>query len=145
MGDVFQLPCAEVDKVEGELKAGLKGLDAKIDSRFDGLQHTINGLQSTLMLTGGAIIATLIAGTILLLGLLLLVRLAADGARPFDWIVLALRDQVAPPTINYENPDPDCDLDYVPNTARPMKLDAVLSNSFGFGGTNGTLILRKLT
>jgi 3-oxoacyl-[acyl-carrier-protein] synthase II len=58
--------------------------------------------------------------------------------------VLAIRDQVAPPTINLVNRDPQCDLDYVPNTARPMKIDVVLSNSFGFGGTNGTLVFHKL-
>jgi len=57
--------------------------------------------------------------------------------------VLAIRDQVAPPTTNYETPDPDCDLDYVPNQARQMKIDAVVSNSFGFGGTNGTLVFRR--
>jgi len=56
---------------------------------------------------------------------------------------LALRDQVAPPTINYEYPDPDCDLDYVPNKARPMEIEYALSNSFGFGGTNGCLILKR--
>jgi 3-oxoacyl-[acyl-carrier-protein] synthase II len=57
--------------------------------------------------------------------------------------VLAIRDQIAPPTINYECPDPDCDLDYVPNHARPMKIEYALSNSFGFGGTNGCLIFKK--
>jgi 3-oxoacyl-[acyl-carrier-protein] synthase II len=57
--------------------------------------------------------------------------------------VMALRDQVAPPTINYETPDADCDLDYVPNHARPMKIDYALSNSFGFGGTNGCLIFKR--
>jgi 3-oxoacyl-[acyl-carrier-protein] synthase II len=57
--------------------------------------------------------------------------------------VLAIRDQIAPPTINYECPDPVCDLDYVPNHARPMKLDYALSNSFGFGGTNGCLIFKR--
>ncbi len=57
--------------------------------------------------------------------------------------VLALRDQIAPPTINYEFPDPACDLDYVPNQARPMKIDYALSNSFGFGGTNGCLIFKR--
>jgi len=57
--------------------------------------------------------------------------------------VMALRDQVAPPTINYETPDADCDLDYVPNHARAMKIDYALSNSFGFGGTNGCLIFKR--
>jgi 3-oxoacyl-[acyl-carrier-protein] synthase II len=56
---------------------------------------------------------------------------------------LAIRDQIAPPTINYENPDPTCDLDYVPNQARPMAIDHALSNSFGFGGTNGCLIFSR--
>jgi 3-oxoacyl-[acyl-carrier-protein] synthase II len=57
--------------------------------------------------------------------------------------VLAIRDQVAPPTMNLENPDPLCDLDYIPNHARPMKIDYALSNSFGFGGTNGCLIFKR--
>src|SRR5580700_10347002 len=57
--------------------------------------------------------------------------------------VLAIQDQIAPPTINLEVPDPECDLDYVPNHARPMKIDYALTNSFGFGGTNGCLIFKK--
>ena len=57
--------------------------------------------------------------------------------------VMAIRDQIAPPTINYENQDPECDLDYVPNQARPMKIEYALSNSFGFGGTNGSLIFKR--
>ena len=59
--------------------------------------------------------------------------------------VLALRDQIAPPTINHEFPDPECDLDYVPNHARQMKIEYALSNSFGFGGTNGCLIFKRFT
>ncbi|HVZ19328.1 MAG TPA: beta-ketoacyl-ACP synthase II [Terriglobales bacterium] len=59
--------------------------------------------------------------------------------------VLALRDQVIPPTINYETPDPECDLDYVPNHARKIEMEYALSNSFGFGGTNGCLIFRRWT
>jgi 3-oxoacyl-[acyl-carrier-protein] synthase II len=59
--------------------------------------------------------------------------------------VLAIRDQIAPPTINYEFPDPECDLDWVPNQARPMRIDCALSNSFGFGGTNGCLIFKRYT
>ena len=57
--------------------------------------------------------------------------------------VLAIRDKIVPPTINYEIPDPDCDLDYVPNKARPMDIEYALSNSFGFGGTNGCLIFKR--
>jgi 3-oxoacyl-[acyl-carrier-protein] synthase II len=57
--------------------------------------------------------------------------------------VLAIRDQIAPPTINYETPDPLCDLDYIPNHARPMNIEYALSNSFGFGGTNGCLIFKR--
>jgi len=70
--------------------------------------------------------------------------LGAAGGIEAVFTTLALRDQVAPPTINLENPDPQCDLDYVPNTARDMKIDVAMSNSFGFGGTNGTLIFRRL-
>ena len=70
--------------------------------------------------------------------------LGAAGGVEAIFSLLALRDQVAPPTINLDNPDPECDLDYVPHTAREMKIEVVLSNSFGFGGTNGTLIFRRL-
>jgi 3-oxoacyl-(acyl-carrier-protein) synthase len=56
---------------------------------------------------------------------------------------LAIRDDVVPPTINQEHPDPACDLDYVPNEARRRRIDVALSNSFGFGGHNVTLILRR--
>ena len=58
-------------------------------------------------------------------------------------LALALRDQVSPPTINLRTPDPACDLDYVPNTARRMPIQIALSNSFGFGGTNGTIVLAR--
>jgi 3-oxoacyl-(acyl-carrier-protein) synthase len=57
--------------------------------------------------------------------------------------ILAIRDDLVPPTINYENPDPECDLDYVPNTMRKAPVRYVLSNSFGFGGTNASLIFAK--
>jgi 3-oxoacyl-[acyl-carrier-protein] synthase II len=68
--------------------------------------------------------------------------LGAAGVAEAIFSVLAIRDQVAPPTINLEHADEGCDLDYVPHTARPMRIDAVMTNSFGFGGTNGTLIFR---
>ena len=70
--------------------------------------------------------------------------LGAAGGIEAVFSALALHDQVAPPTINLENPDPACDLDYVPNTARRMPIRVVLSNSFGFGGTNGSLVLRRV-
>ncbi len=70
--------------------------------------------------------------------------LGAAGGIEAVFSVLAIRDQVAPPTINLVNQDPQCDLDYVPNTARQMKIDVALSNSFGFGGTNGSLVFRKI-
>lgn len=67
---------------------------------------------------------------------------AAGGAEAL-FTVLAIHDQVMPPTINLENPDDECDLDYVPKTARESKIDIALSNSFGFGGTNGSLVFRR--
>jgi 3-oxoacyl-[acyl-carrier-protein] synthase II len=69
--------------------------------------------------------------------------LGGSGGLEAGITVLAIRDQIAPPTINYDEPDPDCDLDYVPNTARPMPIQYALSNSFGFGGTNGCLIFKR--
>jgi 3-oxoacyl-[acyl-carrier-protein] synthase II len=71
--------------------------------------------------------------------------LGAAGVVEAIFSILAIRDQVAPPTLNLDNPSPECDLDYVPHTARQMKINAVLSNSFGFGGTNGSLIFKKLS
>ena len=70
--------------------------------------------------------------------------LGAAGVVEAIFSVLAIHHNVAPPTINYRTPDPDCDLDFVPNNARQMKIDVSLSNSFGFGGTNGSLIFRRL-
>jgi len=70
--------------------------------------------------------------------------LGAAGSIEAVYSVLALRDNIAPPTINLETPDPECDLDYVPNKAREMKIDVALSNSFGFGGTNGSLVFSRL-
>ena len=68
--------------------------------------------------------------------------LGAAGGIEAIFSILALRDQVVPPTINLDNQDPECDLDFVANTAREMKLSVSMSNSFGFGGTNGTCVFK---
>ncbi len=70
--------------------------------------------------------------------------LGAAGALEIVFSILALRDNVAPPTINLDDPDEDCDLHLVPKQSQPMKMEAVMSNSFGFGGTNGTIILTRV-
>jgi 3-oxoacyl-[acyl-carrier-protein] synthase II len=69
--------------------------------------------------------------------------MGATGAIECALAVMAIRDQLLPPTINYELPDPECDLDYVPNEARPAQVDVVLNNAFGFGGHNAVLALRR--
>ena len=71
--------------------------------------------------------------------------LGAAGGVEAVYTAMALHTQTVPPTINLNNPSPDCDLDYVPNTARDMQLEYALSNSFGFGGTNGTLAMKKFS
>ena len=70
--------------------------------------------------------------------------LGAAGGIEAIFTVLSIRDNIIPPTINLDNPDPECDLDYVPHKARKMEINVALSNSFGFGGTNGTLIMRRV-
>ena len=69
--------------------------------------------------------------------------LGAAGGIEAVLTTLSIQNQIAPPTINLENQDPECDLDYVPNTAREMKIEVAMSNSFGFGGTNGTLVFKR--
>jgi len=70
--------------------------------------------------------------------------LGAAGAIEAVICLMAMRDEILPPTINYENPDPECDLDYIPNTARKCKANYIMSNSFGFGGTNGSVIFKRV-
>ena len=69
--------------------------------------------------------------------------LGASGGVETIATLLSLQEGIAPPTINYEEPDPECDLDYAPNTAREIKMEYAMSNSFGFGGTNATLVFKK--
>ena len=69
--------------------------------------------------------------------------LGGAGGIESVFTVLAIRDQKSPPTINIFNQDPECDLDYCANEARPMKIDVAVKNNFGFGGTNGTLVFRR--
>ncbi len=71
--------------------------------------------------------------------------LGAAGGIEAIFTILAIRDQIAPPTINLDNPDPACDLDYVPHKAREMEINVALSNSFGFGGTNGTVVFKRVS
>ncbi|RPJ02706.1 MAG: beta-ketoacyl-[acyl-carrier-protein] synthase II, partial [Deltaproteobacteria bacterium] len=71
--------------------------------------------------------------------------LGAAGSTEAIFALLAMRDGIIPPTINYEEPDPQCDLDYVPNVARRQPVTTAISNAFGFGGTNATLVFRKYT
>ncbi|MCR4336620.1 MAG: beta-ketoacyl-ACP synthase II [Candidatus Omnitrophica bacterium] len=71
--------------------------------------------------------------------------LGAAGGVEFAASVLTIRDNIVPPTINYENPDPECDLDYVPNKARKMEVNVAMSNSLGFGGHNATIIVKKFS
>jgi 3-oxoacyl-[acyl-carrier-protein] synthase II len=70
--------------------------------------------------------------------------LGAAGGIEAVFSAMAIYDQVLPPTINLDHQDPECDLDYVPNVARETKVNIAMSNSFGFGGTNGTLIFKKI-
>jgi len=69
--------------------------------------------------------------------------LGGAGGLEAGILALAIRDQIIPPTINYDNPDPECDLDYVPNEAREARIEYALSNSFGFGGTNAALLFKR--
>jgi 3-oxoacyl-[acyl-carrier-protein] synthase II len=71
--------------------------------------------------------------------------LGAAGSTEAIFTLLAIDEGILPPTINYEEPDPDCDLDYVPNVARRQSLKIGMSNAFGFGGTNAALILRSFS
>jgi 3-oxoacyl-(acyl-carrier-protein) synthase len=69
--------------------------------------------------------------------------LGAAGAVEMAACALAIKNSIVPPTINYQVPDPECDLDYVPNTAREMPVNAIINNSFGFGGHNSTIAAKK--
>jgi 3-oxoacyl-(acyl-carrier-protein) synthase len=69
--------------------------------------------------------------------------IGATGALEAIFSALAIRDGVMPPTIHYQTPDPACDLDYIPNTAREKRVDTVVSNAFGFGGHNAVLVVRR--
>ena len=70
--------------------------------------------------------------------------MAAAGAAEAIFSILAIRDKVAPPTINLDTPDPACDLDYTPNVARDAKLNVAMSNNFGFGGHNASIVVARL-
>ena len=71
--------------------------------------------------------------------------ITAAGATELSICLMAIKDNTLPPTINYENPDPNCDLDYVPNEARTQQCDVILNNSFGFGGQNVSIVASRFT
>ncbi len=97
-------------------------------------------IQAVKSLLGDAASQVAVSSTKSMIGHLL----GAAGSVEAIFSVLALRDQVAPPTINLDNPDEGCDLNFVPHTAQEMKIDYALSNSFGFGGTNGSLLFKRI-
>ncbi|HEB85992.1 MAG TPA: beta-ketoacyl-[acyl-carrier-protein] synthase II [Gammaproteobacteria bacterium] len=116
----------DVNYINAHGTSTLIGDKAEVDAvkgAFGGHAHTL-AMSSTKSMTGHA--------------------LGAAGGLEAIFTILCIRDQVASPTINIFNPDPECDLDFVPDNAREMKIDVALSNSFGFGGTNGTLVFSKL-
>jgi 3-oxoacyl-[acyl-carrier-protein] synthase II len=147
-GDAFHVTAPPEDG-EGARKAMAKALtDAQLNPeqvQYINAHATSTGLgdrAETLAIRrafGGAADQLAVSSTKSMTGHLL----GAAGAVEAIFSVLALRDQVAPPTINLHTPGEGCDLDYVPNTARPMSIEYTLSNSFGFGGTNGSLIFRR--
>jgi len=69
--------------------------------------------------------------------------LGATGALEAVFCIMAINNNIVPPTIHYQTPDPECDLDYIPNEAREKQVDVAVSNSFGFGGHNGVVVLRR--
>jgi 3-oxoacyl-[acyl-carrier-protein] synthase II len=117
--------------------AGIHYINAHGTSTLAGDKAECQALKSVL---GSAIEQVAVSSTKSMIGHLL----GAAGAVEAIFSVLAIRDQVAPPTINLDNPDEGCNINLVPHTAQERKIDAVLSNSFGFGGTNGSLIFRKI-
>ena len=118
--------------------------DAPANSWSTGTSTTVNDKVETLAIKkafGPRAYQTPVSSTKSMMGHLI----AAAGATELIICLLAIRDNVLPPTINYENPDPECDLDYIPNHARPSRCDHAASNSFGFGGQDVTLIASRFT
>ena len=114
----------------------LQGLERGLDVTAGGAHYNFSGVQGVQIANVADSLA--VSSTKSTTGHLL----GAAGAVEAIFCALAIRDQVIPPTINLDNQDPECDLDYTPNVARETKVRTVISNSFGFGGTNGSLVLR---
>ncbi len=138
--DILGLMGDAVDNIPGIKGVGEKTA-AKLLSEFGTLENVIAGADNIKGALGDHAFKVAVSSTKSMTGHLL----GAAGVLEAIFSILAIRDNVAPPTINYGTPDPACDLDFVPNTARQMPIDVALSNSFGFGGTNGTLIFRRFS
>jgi 3-oxoacyl-[acyl-carrier-protein] synthase II len=145
-GDAYHMTAPNVDGPRRSMVAALRNAGINADQvdyiNAHGTSTPLGDLNETNAIKaalGDAARKTAISSTKSMTGHLL----GGAGGLESVFTVLALHHQVAPPTINLTNPDPECDLDYVPNTARQMKIDIAVKNNFGFGGTNGTLVFRK--
>jgi 3-oxoacyl-[acyl-carrier-protein] synthase II len=146
-GDAYHMTAPNVDGPRRSMVAALRNAGVNADAvhyiNAHGTSTPLGDLNETNAIKaafGDHAKRTAISSTKSMTGHLL----GGAGGLESVFTVLALHHQVAPPTINLTTPDPECDLDYVPNTAREMKIDVAVKNNFGFGGTNGTLVFRKV-
>ncbi len=145
-GDAYHMTAPNVDGPRRSMVAALKNAGINADQvdyiNAHGTSTPLGDLNETNAIKaalGDAAKTTAISSTKSMTGHLL----GGAGGLESVFTVLSLHHQVAPPTINLVHPDPECDLDYVPNTARQMKIDVAVKNNFGFGGTNGTLVFKR--
>jgi 3-oxoacyl-[acyl-carrier-protein] synthase II len=146
-GDAYHMTAPNVDGPKRSMLAALNNAGVRPDQvqylNAHGTSTPVGDLNETNAIKlafGDAAKGVVVSSTKSMTGHLL----GGAGGIESVFTVLALHDQVVPPTINLTNPDPECDLDYCPNEARKMKIDVAVKNNFGFGGTNGTLVFRRV-